>query len=140
METVRRDFLRMRRGCRWIGWALCLCASLAVSARDDSVDMFLDVMHEDGTEPETGAEPAAPFLRCNKVRRVAGRLDFIDPVDASTCAYADSNHARTFFFLVFFSTTVILKRNYNGKEKLICEIACLKIHAALESMHLLTFQ
>lgn len=30
--------------------------------------------------------------------------------------------------------------NYNGKEKRICEVACLKIHVALESMHLLTFQ
>lgn len=68
----------MRRSCRWIGWALCLCASLAMSARDyvgdDRVnDMSLNLMHEDGTEPETetGTEPAAPFLRCNKVRRVA---------------------------------------------------------------------
>lgn len=87
METVRRDFWKMRRSRRWIGWALCLCASLAVSARNDvggdSVnDMFLDLVHEDGTEPETGTETAAPFLRCNKVRRVAGRIDLFDLVDA----------------------------------------------------------
>lgn len=31
-------------------------------------DMILDVMREDGTQPETGTEPAAAFLRCNKVR------------------------------------------------------------------------
>lgn len=73
METVRSDFWRMRRSERWVGWALCLCASLAVSARDARVnDMPLDVMHEDGAEPET----AAPFLRCNKVRRVAGMVRF----------------------------------------------------------------
>lgn len=98
----------MRRSCRWIGWALCLCASLAVSARNDvggdSVnDMFLDLVHEDGTEPETGTETSAPFLRCNKVRRVAVRIDLFDLVDASVCANADSNHARRFCFVLFFS-------------------------------------
>lgn len=31
-------------------------------------DMILDVMREDGTQPETRTEPAAAFLRCNKVR------------------------------------------------------------------------
>lgn len=63
----------MRRGSRWIGWAICLCASLTVSARDYPEDdgMILDVMREDGTQPETGSEPAAAFLRCNKVKMSA---------------------------------------------------------------------
>lgn len=63
----------MRRSSRWIGWALCLCASLTVSALDypEDDDMILDVMREDGTQPETGSEPAAAFLRCNKVRMSA---------------------------------------------------------------------
>lgn len=104
----------MRRSCRWICWTLCLCASLALSARDDvggdSVnDVLLDLMHEDGAVPQTGTEPAASFLRCNKVRRMAEKLDIIDLVDASTCAFADSNHAQFFFHHRY------LKRNYNGK-------------------------
>ncbi len=59
----------MRRTSGWIGWALCLCASLTVSAQDYPEDdqMILDLFREDGTQPETGAEPAAEFLRCNKV-------------------------------------------------------------------------
>lgn len=63
----------MRRSSCWIGWALCLCASLTVSARDypEDDDMILDVMREDGTQPETGSEPAAAFLRCNKVKMSA---------------------------------------------------------------------
>lgn len=60
---------RMRRTSFWVCWALCLCASLAASAQDYPEDdqMILDLIREDGTEPETGAEPAAEFLRCNKV-------------------------------------------------------------------------
>lgn len=63
----------MRRGSCWIGWTMCLCASLTVSARDYPEDdgMILDVMREDGTRPETGSEPAAAFLRCNKVKMSA---------------------------------------------------------------------
>lgn len=58
----------MRRTSGWIGWALCLCASLTVSAQDypEDDEMILDLIREDGTQPETGAEPAAEFLRCNK--------------------------------------------------------------------------
>ncbi|XP_053178731.1 proprotein convertase subtilisin/kexin type 9 [Scomber japonicus] len=58
----------MRRTLAWIGWALWLCASLAVSAQDypEDDEMILDLIREDGTQPETGAEPAAEFLRCNK--------------------------------------------------------------------------
>ncbi|TMS20109.1 Proprotein convertase subtilisin/kexin type 9 [Larimichthys crocea] len=58
----------MRRTCGWIGWALCLCASLTVSAQDypEDDEMILDLIREDGTQPETGAVPAAEFLRCNK--------------------------------------------------------------------------
>lgn len=72
----------MRRSCSWIGRALCLCASLAVSARYDAGDggwdwdddMILDVMREDATQPETGTEPAAAFLRCNKAAwRIPGQ-------------------------------------------------------------------
>lgn len=59
----------MRRTLAWIGWALWLCASLAVSAQDypEDDEMILDLIREDGTQPETGAEPPAEFLRCNKV-------------------------------------------------------------------------
>ncbi|XP_035509550.1 proprotein convertase subtilisin/kexin type 9 [Morone saxatilis] len=58
----------MRRTSGWIGWTLCLCASLTVSAQDypEDDEMILDLIREDGTQPETGAEPAAEFLRCNK--------------------------------------------------------------------------
>ncbi|KAI3368975.1 hypothetical protein L3Q82_025939 [Scortum barcoo] len=58
----------MRRTSGWIGWALCLCASLTVSAQDYPEDdqMILDLIREDGTQPETRAEPAAEYLRCNK--------------------------------------------------------------------------
>lgn len=54
----------------WVGLALCcLCASLAASAQDypEDDEMILDLIREDGTQPETGAEPAAEFLKCNKV-------------------------------------------------------------------------
>uniref|UniRef100_A0A8D0AGC1 Proprotein convertase subtilisin/kexin type 9 n=1 Tax=Sander lucioperca TaxID=283035 RepID=A0A8D0AGC1_SANLU len=53
----------------WVGLALCcLCASLAASAQDypEDDEMILDLIREDGTQPETGAEPAAEFLKCNK--------------------------------------------------------------------------
>lgn len=58
----------MRRTSGWIGWALCLCASLTVSAQDypEHDQMILDLIREDGTQPETRAEPAAEYLRCNK--------------------------------------------------------------------------
>ncbi|XP_070817883.1 proprotein convertase subtilisin/kexin type 9 [Chaetodon trifascialis] len=66
----------MRRTSGWIGWALCLCASLTVSAQDHHEDdeMVLDLIIEDGTPPETGAEPAAELFRCNKAAwRVPGQ-------------------------------------------------------------------
>ncbi|KAM9762192.1 proprotein convertase subtilisin/kexin type 9 isoform 1-T2 [Menidia menidia] len=59
----------MARAALWIGWALCLAASLAVCAQDyteEDDEMILDLIREDGTQPETGEEPAAEFLRCNK--------------------------------------------------------------------------
>ncbi|XP_026201151.1 proprotein convertase subtilisin/kexin type 9 isoform X2 [Anabas testudineus] len=58
----------MRRTSAWVGWALCLCASLAANAQDypEDDEMILDLIREDGTQPETGTEPAAEFLRCNK--------------------------------------------------------------------------
>lgn len=60
----------MRRTSAWIGWALCLCASLSASAQDypeGDDDAILDLIREDRTAvPEPGAEPAAEFLRCNK--------------------------------------------------------------------------
>ncbi|XP_059197027.1 proprotein convertase subtilisin/kexin type 9 [Centropristis striata] len=58
----------MRRTSAWVGWALCLCASVAASARDEPEDeeMVLDLIHEDGAKPESGAEPSAEFLKCNK--------------------------------------------------------------------------
>ncbi|XP_026161363.1 proprotein convertase subtilisin/kexin type 9 [Mastacembelus armatus] len=58
----------MRLTLVWTGWALCLCASLAVSAQDYAEDgeMILELIREDGSQPETGAEPAAELLRCNK--------------------------------------------------------------------------
>ena len=61
----------MHRTSGWIGWALCLCASLTVSAQDypETDEMILDLIRGDGTRPETGAEPAADFLRCNKVMK-----------------------------------------------------------------------
>ncbi|XP_030288236.1 proprotein convertase subtilisin/kexin type 9 [Sparus aurata] len=66
----------MRRTSGWIGWALCLCASLTVSAQDypEDDEMILDLIRGDGTRPETRAEPAADFLRCNKAAwRVPGQ-------------------------------------------------------------------
>lgn len=60
----------MRRTSAWVGWVLCLCASLAVCAQDypEDDEMILDLNLEDGAQPETGAESAAEFLRCNKVK------------------------------------------------------------------------
>ncbi|XP_042272417.1 proprotein convertase subtilisin/kexin type 9 [Thunnus maccoyii] len=66
----------MRRTSVWIGLVLCLCASLAASAQDypEDDEMILDLIREDGTQPETGAEPAAEFLRCSKAAwRVPGQ-------------------------------------------------------------------
>ncbi|KAK2835823.1 hypothetical protein Q5P01_016307 [Channa striata] len=66
----------MRRTPAWLGWALCLCASLAVSAQDQPEDDagILDLIRDDGTRHESRAEPAAPFLRCNKAAwRVPGK-------------------------------------------------------------------
>ena len=65
-----QEVCRMRRASAWIGWALCLCASLAVCAQDypEDDEMILDLIREDATQPETGAEPAAEFFRCNKVK------------------------------------------------------------------------
>ena len=63
----------MRRA-SWVGWALALlCASSAVCAQDYTEDdvMILDLIREDGTQPETGSEPAAEFLKCNKVKEMA---------------------------------------------------------------------
>lgn len=59
----------MRCTSAWIGWTLCLCASLAVRAQDYTEDdgMILDLVGEDRTDPETGTDPAAEFIRCNKV-------------------------------------------------------------------------
>lgn len=61
----------MRCALEWVGWALCLCAFvlLAVSAQDYSEEdeMILDLIRQDETQPESGTEPAAEFLRCNKV-------------------------------------------------------------------------
>ncbi|XP_060887825.1 proprotein convertase subtilisin/kexin type 9 [Labrus mixtus] len=60
----------MRRSSGWIGWTLCLCASLTVQSAQDypeDDDMILDLIREDGTQAETGTEPAADFFRCNKV-------------------------------------------------------------------------
>ena len=66
----------MRRTSAWIGWALCLCASLAAGVRDDpeADETIPDLMSEDGTRPESGAEPAAEFLRSNKVRMTEAHL------------------------------------------------------------------
>ncbi|KAF7659703.1 hypothetical protein LDENG_00292970 [Lucifuga dentata] len=64
----------MRRSSSWVGWTLlCLCASLAAGAPDPSGDdeTVLDLIHE---EPESGPEPAAELLRCNKAAwRIPGQ-------------------------------------------------------------------
>ncbi|KAG7228830.1 hypothetical protein INR49_008608, partial [Caranx melampygus] len=54
----------MCRTSAWIGWALCLCASLSASAQDypEDDDPIVDLIRGD----RTVAEPAAEFLRCNK--------------------------------------------------------------------------
>ncbi|KAM9384271.1 proprotein convertase subtilisin/kexin type 9 [Pholidichthys leucotaenia] len=60
----------MRRASVWISCALWLWASLAVRAQEDYPEdegALADLIHEDGTEPESGTEPAAEYLRCNKV-------------------------------------------------------------------------
>ncbi|XP_020558603.1 proprotein convertase subtilisin/kexin type 9 isoform X1 [Oryzias latipes] len=55
----------MRRACAWIGWALCVCASVSVCAQDDPEDDGM--IPEDGTQPERGgAGAAAEFLKSNK--------------------------------------------------------------------------
>ncbi|XP_032427456.1 proprotein convertase subtilisin/kexin type 9 [Xiphophorus hellerii] len=61
----------MRPVSGWIGWALCLCASCtAVCAQDraEDDDTVLERIRDDddGLQPETGGEPAAEFLKCNK--------------------------------------------------------------------------
>ncbi|XP_076009716.1 proprotein convertase subtilisin/kexin type 9 [Genypterus blacodes] len=59
----------MRRGSAWVGWALCVCASLAAGAQDRAEDQepVEDLIHgEPEAGPEPGAEPAAELLRCNK--------------------------------------------------------------------------
>ncbi|KAK5869948.1 hypothetical protein PBY51_024622 [Eleginops maclovinus] len=58
----------MRHTSAWVGWALCLCTYVAASVQDhQEVDeMILDLIREDGTQPEPGAAPAAEFLKCNK--------------------------------------------------------------------------
>lgn len=70
----------MRRTPVWVGWALCLCASLAASAQDypEDDEMIPDLIRDDGTGPETGAEPAAEFLRCNKVKMTSPVFIFSD--------------------------------------------------------------
>nr|XP_019936315.1 PREDICTED: proprotein convertase subtilisin/kexin type 9 [Paralichthys olivaceus] len=58
----------------WIGWALCLCASLAVSAPDLTEDEELDLTRGDETQPGPAAEPPAELLRCNKAAwRIPGQ-------------------------------------------------------------------
>lgn len=56
----------MRRTSAWLGWTLCLCASLAACAQDypEDDELILDQVREDGTGP--GAEPGAEVFRCNK--------------------------------------------------------------------------
>lgn len=97
----------MRRSCL-IGWSLCLCASMAVSASDDAVVESAndDVMREDGTRPKTGTEAAAPFLRCNKVRRVEERQISFFNIDLVT--------ARTFHLFICIAED--LNCNYNGQK------------------------
>ncbi|KAF3835081.1 hypothetical protein F7725_027639 [Dissostichus mawsoni] len=67
----------MRRTSAWVGWALCLCTSLAASAQDYlrvEDEMILDLFSEDGTKPEPRAVPTAEFLKCNKAAwRVHGQ-------------------------------------------------------------------
>lgn len=63
----------MRPVSGWIGWALCLCASCtAVCAQDRAEDdeTVLELIRDDddGLQPGTGGEPAAEFLKCNKVK------------------------------------------------------------------------
>ncbi|CAL8307099.1 unnamed protein product [Lota lota] len=61
-----------------MSWALCLCAllPLAVSAQDYSEDheMILDLIRQDGIQPEPESGPSNEFLRCNKAAwRVPGQ-------------------------------------------------------------------
>lgn len=64
---------RMRRSWSWswswMGCALCLCASLTGSARDSREDDIMNLWRENGTQPDTGTEPMAEILKCNKVHR-----------------------------------------------------------------------
>ncbi|KAF1386096.1 hypothetical protein PFLUV_G00114600 [Perca fluviatilis] len=60
----------------WVGWALCCLWASTTSAQDypEDDEMILDLIREDGTQPETGAEPAAEFLKCNKAAwRIPGQ-------------------------------------------------------------------
>ncbi|TWW57635.1 Proprotein convertase subtilisin/kexin type 9 [Takifugu flavidus] len=50
----------------WMGCALCLCASLTGSARDSREDDIMNLWRENGTQPDTGTEPMAEILKCNK--------------------------------------------------------------------------
>ncbi|XP_029684392.1 proprotein convertase subtilisin/kexin type 9 isoform X3 [Takifugu rubripes] len=54
----------------WMGCALCLCASLTGSARDSREDDIMNLWRENGTQPDTGTEPTAEILKCNKVARL----------------------------------------------------------------------
>ncbi|XP_029684391.1 proprotein convertase subtilisin/kexin type 9 isoform X2 [Takifugu rubripes] len=58
----------------WMGCALCLCASLTGSARDSREDDIMNLWRENGTQPDTGTEPTAEILKCNKaVWRIPGQ-------------------------------------------------------------------
>ncbi|XP_029938675.1 proprotein convertase subtilisin/kexin type 9 [Salarias fasciatus] len=66
----------MHRTSAWLGCALCLCASLVACAQDypENDEMIPDPVSEDDTQSDTGDEPAAEFLRCNKAAwRVPGQ-------------------------------------------------------------------
>ena len=62
---------RMKDLLQQLAVALCLCACSLVTAnvQDYSEEdaMILELIRQDGTEPESGSLPPAEFLRCNKV-------------------------------------------------------------------------
>lgn len=66
--------MRLTSAC--VAWALCLlCASVSVRAQDDPEDEeVLDLIREDGTQPETGPQASVHFFRCNKAAwRIPGQ-------------------------------------------------------------------
>ncbi|XP_068174642.1 proprotein convertase subtilisin/kexin type 9 isoform X2 [Antennarius striatus] len=79
----------MRRTSGWIVRVLCLCASLTASAPNypEDDELILDLMGEERTGAEPGAEPGAQLIRCNK----ALRLPHVHYIEEDSAIFAQSS-------------------------------------------------